>query len=325
MKNSRSNIRPAASPRWPAAILVLLSLAYVSAILILDQRQGTAGVLSRVAPALLPAALLTLVHLLIRYVRWRWLLHQKGQRFPFFEGLLAYFAGFAFTVSPGKVGELVRIRYFARMGVPPTQTIACFVFERLADLVVVLLLASLIMGRASGFAVAVGFVLAIFAIVVILASWRAPYTVVQRILRHHRWHRSGRFIRVFRHGLKGAMSYVNPRSLCIAFGFGFIAWATISLIIVGFVEALALNLPKFHVFAIQPAATLIGAASMLPGGVGSTEAAIVLLLRQSGVIVELGAIIAVATRVASLWLAMVLGILAMVLLELRGTRTDLIS
>jgi uncharacterized protein (TIRG00374 family) len=73
--------------------------------------------------------------------------------------------------------------------------------------------------------------------------------------------------------------------------------------------------------SLQPAATLIGAASMIPGGIGTTEAALALLLGRLSVDPVAAVGVAVTFRLATLWFAVGLGILATHLLE-RWSRTD---
>ncbi|MGB0400245.1 lysylphosphatidylglycerol synthase domain-containing protein, partial [Stenotrophomonas sp.] len=70
------------------------------------------------------------------------------------------------------------------------------------------------------------------------------------------------------------------------------------------------------VLGIYPLAMLIGALSLVPGGVGTTEAAIVLMLGASGVEVDAALTVAIGIRLVSLWLAVIVGMLAMARLEL---------
>jgi uncharacterized protein (TIRG00374 family) len=67
--------------------------------------------------------------------------------------------------------------------------------------------------------------------------------------------------------------------------------------------------------SIFSAATLIGSVSMLPGGLVSTESSMLLLLTQVG----LGTVTALASvliiRVCSLWLAIGIGVAALIYLK----------
>lgn len=63
--------------------------------------------------------------------------------------------------------------------------------------------------------------------------------------------------------------------------------------------------------ALFPAAMLAAAASMLPGGLGSTEATLVALLTLGGTLAVVG------IRLATRWLATVMGMAAFGWLEVR--------
>ena len=58
----------------------------------------------------LVAALMSLINYVLRAIRWRWYLARLGHAFSFKYALLTYCAGFAFTLSPGKLGEVARAR-----------------------------------------------------------------------------------------------------------------------------------------------------------------------------------------------------------------------
>ena len=57
--------------------------------------------------------------------------------------------------------------------------------------------------------------------------------------------------------------------------------------------------------------TIAGGVSMLPGGLGSAEIGLLGLLRLSGVGADTAAVATLATRIATLWFAVALGLLAL--------------
>ena len=123
--------------------LAIVTAAYLGVLVWIDSANGIFDQLHTLAGAMPALLVLTVASWLLRYGRWRWLLRLDGFDSQGWRSLAAYLAGFAFTATPGKVGELVRIRYFARQGVPACTVISAFVFERLLDLVAVLMLAAL--------------------------------------------------------------------------------------------------------------------------------------------------------------------------------------
>lgn len=69
--------------------------------------------------------------------------------------------------------------------------------------------------------------------------------------------------------------------------FGLAAWLLTSLSFVWLCSSLSLDLPWPAAMGIYPLAMLLGALSFVPGDIGTTEAAIVVMLRQCGASLDL--------------------------------------
>jgi uncharacterized protein (TIRG00374 family) len=78
---------------------------------------------------------------------------------------------------------------------------------------------------------------------------------------------------------------------------------------------MGLQLDPIVAFGIYPLAMLVGALSFVPGGVGTTELAIVLMLDRLGIATADAIAVAVAARLVTLWYAIVVGALAMLRAE----------
>jgi uncharacterized membrane protein YbhN (UPF0104 family) len=293
----------------------LLTLIYVGALVYMDRQNHMFDQIADLASVLPHVALAAFLSFILRYARWRWLLGRRGFCVPRVAGFLSYLAGFALTASPGKVGELVRIRYFGRMGVPAERVIACFIFERVLDLVAVLLLAMLLAGLAPGVTLAFAFVALVIVATIILSRSGRVWVSLAHWLRDTRWHVSARYFLIVGEGLAGAMTFFRPIEFVGSFILGLGAWAIQSLGCVYLLANLGIVVPPLVAFALYPLALLIGAASMLPGGIGTIEAAIVLMLNSFGAPLQLAAIAAIGMRLSTLWFATALGLLAIPILE----------
>jgi uncharacterized protein (TIRG00374 family) len=293
----------------------LLTALYVGALVYVDQQNHVFARGIDLAWLLPQVALFAFISFVLRAARWRWLLGRRRFHFRWVSGFLAYVSGFALTASPGKVGELVRVRYFGALGVPADQVVACFVFERLLDLVAVLLLARFLVGTAPGFATALAFVALVVVTVVALSRSANLWAALAQRLQQVRWHGWARLSLVIGRGLAGAMSFFRPLELAVAIAVGIIAWTIQSFGSVFLLGKLGIIVPPLAAFALYPLALLIGAASMLPGGIGTTEAAMILLLRGFGAPLDLAVLAAIGIRLSNLWFAIALGLLAIPILE----------
>jgi 2-polyprenyl-3-methyl-5-hydroxy-6-metoxy-1,4-benzoquinol methylase/uncharacterized membrane protein YbhN (UPF0104 family) len=142
--------RAAAPPRRIAWVLLLASASAVlvtgvlGTMLVLGQ---LAGSLEAVAPRFwmrLPmVAGLTVASLLVRSLRWVFLLRRAQMRIPIRDAYVGYFAGLSLLLAPFLLGEIAvrAVVHRARGGVPVSITAIVNLWERLLDLVALGLIA----------------------------------------------------------------------------------------------------------------------------------------------------------------------------------------
>ncbi|MGS0538024.1 lysylphosphatidylglycerol synthase transmembrane domain-containing protein [Xanthomonas oryzae pv. oryzicola] len=299
-----------------AAFVVVLCASYVAVLVWVDNGNGTFSRLKDVWHLMLLAIVPVSLTYLFRYWRWQWLLRRKGHRVPMGLGLAGYLAGFALTATPGKAGELMRIRYFARMGIPTERTLGVFVFERASDLLVILslslLAASVFPTLGALAAVVLGFVCVLFG----AAAWPALLDNLAGLTARL----PGRWLRRLTHFCLAAALELRSCLDLPAFGqsmlAGFIALGLTSAVFVSLCVGMGLHLGLIVAFGIYPLAMLIGALSFVPGGVGTTELAIVLMLNRLGISTADAIAVAVAVRVVTLWYAILVGAVSLLAAEL---------
>ncbi|MDA8445098.1 lysylphosphatidylglycerol synthase transmembrane domain-containing protein [Paracidovorax valerianellae] len=291
--------------------------AYVAALAWADARNQVFAQLPQVFAWMPSMAAIAFASYLLRYLRWRWLLARAGHTVPWGAGFLGYLSGFAFTATPGKVGELVRVRYFARHGVPAARTVSAFVYERAFDLLCVVLLAALAIPALPLFAVLVAFVAGMIGAVVVVAARPSWLLRSAAWLRRRGWPRVSRAVRALAMGLAGCKAWLHPLDLGLSLGLGLAAWGMVALSFAWLLHGLGIDLPWRDAASLYPTAMLAGAASMLPAGIGTTEATLVALLALQAVPIGLGTLAAVGIRVATLWFAVLCGFAAIAVLERR--------
>lgn len=257
---------------------------------------------------------LSLFNYSLRFARWHGYLRWLGHALPIGHHLLIYISGFALTTTPGKAGEGVRAVYLARRRVPYAHTVAAMFAERLLDLLSILLLSLLAIVSFTGY---VYWVLAPLAVIAIVL-----WTMHRRPLLKAAQHRVadpqtfvGHVLHVFVHAWERAFVLLSWKPLLGGLLLGCLAWAAegVSVYLIAGRLGLAVALPlAIGIYAIS---MLIGALSFIPGGLGSTEAAMALLLKLSGVAAGTALSVTLIARIATLWFAVVLGLLCLALLE----------
>ncbi|RRN45004.1 UPF0104 family protein [Lautropia dentalis] len=304
--------------RGPLIGFALITLLYLGTLIWLDAQKQVFARLTQLGPALVVMACLALGSFVVRFARWQWLLHRMGHYPPLGYSFLAYMSGFAFTATPGKVGELVRIRYLLPARVPAQTTLGVFVYERLFDLLAVLMLATFHATQSPVLMASVSAFVLVLAVVVLGCTWnpRLFNQVIVPLRRLHAW-RLVLLLRTLRDGLCQSRRLATPLDTAISLGTGLMAWLFTAGAFVWLLHQLDIVLPWHVSQSIYPIAMLAGAASMIPGGMGSTEATIVALLMSQGIEPATAGLAAVGARLATLWFSILLGFLAMLCLNVR--------
>lgn len=297
--------------RGPLIGFALITLLYLGTLIWLDAQKQVFSRLTQLGPALVVMACLALGSFIVRFARWQWLLHRMGQRPPLGYSFLAYMSGFAFTATPGKVGELVRIRYLLPAGIPAQTTLGVFVYERLFDLLAVLMLATLHATHSPALLASVTVFVVTMAMVVWACTTR-PYLFNRAIvlLRRVDAMRPARLLRTLRDGLQNSRRLTTPLDAAVSLATGLPAWLLTAGAFMHLLDHIGVALPWQTAISIYPIAMLAGAASMIPGGMGSTEVTIVGLLLAQGVNTTSATLAAVGIRITTLWLSILLGFLA---------------
>ena len=281
-------------------VLGLVATAYAAALLIWGDSPGAMKAsLARLWSWVgLQAAILCLLGYGLRGMRWRlWMAHY-GRHFGWLQGLRLYLAGYAFTPTPGNIGEATRGLMLASNPLGARHSLAIFGAERLADLLCLLLLSlpgvvwlaghegvknsrTVMMALA-----ALGLVL-LFGLAAAL-RWRAALRVRFAWLRE-----------------AGHCLTVRP---LVWFSLTLAAWAGQGVAAWLVCRELGVDIELITVTGFYAVAMVAGALSALPAGLGGTEAVLAGLLAAHGATPGTALTVTVLIRLLTLWLAVAIGV-----------------
>jgi uncharacterized protein (TIRG00374 family) len=126
--------------------------------------------------------------------------------------------------------------------------------------------------------------------------------------RLRRWPRG--FVRA-RRAVRALETLAPPRIFLPALALGTVGWCSEGLSFYVLLHVLGAALNPLACMFIFSFSMLVGAISVLPGGLGSTEATMVGLLASEGVPFETALVATGVVRVTTLWFAVGLGLLAL--------------
>lgn len=302
MKWRALRVGPAALFVGAGAILYVATLAWSGSEQTWDALRRIGGVVTVLGTLIASCAYL------IRFARWHVLLAAMGHRLPMTEHLRIYLSGLSLNMTPGKLGETIRTALLLPRGVRASQSLAAFLADRLSDVLGVALL-----GVAAGWVTGLRDLLlsAIFVIgllgtmllrrVVRSADWLRP-------LAHGRSQsRLARAMRALHMPLvEWTELWIAPRvGFCVALAA--LAYGLQGLVFHAYAVAVGVELPMATSLFIFASSTLIGAASLIPGGLGAMEAALIYQLVEAGASRGQALAATLAIRLSTLWTGMLLG------------------
>ena len=262
-----------------------------------------------------PVLVLSLLNYVLRFCRWQWYLGHLGHMLPPLRHLTYYLAGFAFTTTPGKIGEAIRSIYLRPHGVGYVDSLAALFVERFLDMLAVLLLALL----AAGFFSEVWWPGICAAILVVAAFAAVSRPELRRVItarlsrsRSPRFQRFGGQVGSL---LRSSEALLRPRMLVGGVMLGLIAWGAEGIGLYLILRGLEVEVTVLAAIGVYAAGILIGALSFIPGGLGSTEAAMVVMLSVLGLDLSTALAATIVCRVATLWFAVALGFSAFASIE----------
>ncbi len=254
---------------------------------------------------------------LLRFLRWNLYLRTFGYRLPLWLNFNIYMSAFALTTTPGKAGETIRSVYLKTHGIPYSRSLAMFFTERFLDVVVITLLAALSLLSFSQYGKFILGATAVPVLVLPLLQNRAvlhKLTSLAAAIRLERLRRlAGHLVAL----LDSAQVLLRWNRLYPALLLGLLAWSIQGVAFYFIASTLGMEISVATAMSIYAISLLAGAVSFVPGGIGTTEGVMGLLLLRTGASGVFAASIPLISRISTLWFAVLLGLIASSLLGLR--------
>jgi uncharacterized protein (TIRG00374 family) len=307
-------------------LMALLGVAVFALVVAWGDAPAVLRALADFPPLLVvPVLLLTVWNYALRWLKWQWYLSILGlSRLPKTTTTLVFLSGFAMSLTPGKAGELTKSLFLKDLAGAPIARTAPIVFaERLTDGIAMLLLAS---AGLIGFRLGVPALLAVAAgavAAVILIQARPLAHALFRLAEHIK--PAQRLIASLELAYDSARELLSWRRLAIAVGIGTVSWAgeclALYLILLGLGAQPGPTLLNQATFALA-SASLVGSASLLPGGLGAAEGTVAGVLELlAGQPREVAAAATLLIRACTLWFGVALGSVALAALTRRALRS----
>jgi uncharacterized protein (TIRG00374 family) len=250
-----------------------------------------------------------------RFTRWLYYLKVLKVSVPLGQNAAIFASGLSMTISPGKLGEVLKSVFVRQAsGAPIARTAPAVVAERATDgtgMVIWGFIGAFALNL-SPFWVFVFLAVAVFGIAV-LRSKTLSLLAERVLLRLPLLHKLAPHLHAF-HGASNEL--LGARPLLVGTAISFLSWGLECLAVYLCAVGLGADAGFLMVTFVFAVSSLLGVLSMIPGGIGAVEAGLALqFVRLAGMPTGLAGALTLVIRLATLWWATLIGVLGLLLVR----------
>jgi uncharacterized protein (TIRG00374 family) len=259
---------------------------------------------------LLPILLvLSFLNYFTRYFKWDYYLSVIKVEINKLDSLSIFMSGLIMSITPGKVGELLKSYLVKEVtNVPVSRTAPVIFAERITDFLSLLLIA--IIGAYTfdyGLKLALGITAFFIILIYIISNKKVSLSILNYL---ERFSFLKKHLANIHHAYESSYQLLRPLPLLTMTIASLVAWLFeclgYHLILLNF----GINFGFFWASFSYAFATIIGALSMLPGGLGVTEGSLTYFLVKKGAANNVAVATTFIVRVVTLWFAVLVGIIS---------------
>ena len=255
----------------------------------------------------------------VLFFRWHLLLRNAKIFIPVKDSFLIFTSGFALTIIPGKVGELVKSQLLkTKFGIARSKTVPIVILEQFYSAIGIVTLSFFGIWYFELGVYVLGFFTAMLVFVFVLLSSRKAFNKIVSLLEKRKF--TSKFVEplsssydAIKNGIRGPITlYASGLSIL----FWLIEAISIYFILLAFeVEAIGF----LTIISTYTTSIMLGILSFLPIGIGVVEGTLTSFFTMQGIDVSLALTIVVVIRLFTRWYGVSFGFIA---LKLSGGLTN---
>lgn len=253
--------------------------------------------------------LLSFGNYLFRFLKWDYFLSIINVKIKRIDSFSIFMSGLIMSVTPGKMGELMKSYLVKEIsGTPMSRTFPVIFVERITDfvsLIFITLIGAYIFNFGREIIIGVGI---FFLIVLIVISNRNIALRIIGLLEKIKFLK--KHLESIQNAYESSYLMLRPWPLILSTIISIISWSFeclgYHLILINFNLKISFLWAAFS----YGFATIVGAITMLPGGLGVTEGSLTFMLIRNNFPKDLAVASTFIVRVVTLWFALLVGILS---------------
>lgn len=272
---------------------------------------------------LLPLVLiLSFMNYVSRFFKWDYYLSILNVKIKRVDSFSIFMSGLIMSVTPGKMGELLKAYLVKQIsGTPISRTAPIIFAERITDfisLVIIALIGAYIYDYGRNIVLAVGIFFLI--VVVVISNKNIALPIINQF---EKIKPLKKYLLNIHSAYESSYLLLRPLPLFYMTMLSFVSWSFECLGYHLILTNFDVNVSNMWASFSYAFATIIGAISMLPGGLGLTEGSLTYLLIQKSYSKEVAVASTFIIRAVTLWFAVLVGIISVGLYQKRfGKITD---
>ena len=249
------------------------------------------------------------------YYRWVLLLRNLNYNLPHKKNFQIFLSGFALSVTPGKVGELLKSQLLKdSFGIPRKITAPVILVERLYNAVGIVTVSSF----GIWFFDFSGIVILITTciLVVIFVSLRIKKLFLILIQKISKIKFLSKFSDSFSDSYDVVNTSIKPKIFIISSLLSVVYWILESIAVYFILRSFGIDfLELYNVIPAYATSIILGVASLMPAGLGVVEGTLVGLLSIQGLAISTAITLTIFIRIFTIWYSVIVGFVALKLVD----------
>lgn len=249
------------------------------------------------------------------YYRWVLLLRNLNYNLPHKKNFQIFLSGFALSVTPGKVGELLKSQLLKdSFGIPRKITAPVILVERLYNAVGIVIVSSF----GIWFFDFSGIVILITTciLVVIFVSLRIKKLFLILIQKISKIKFLSKFSDSFSDSYDVVNTSIKPKIFIISSLLSVVYWILESIAVYFILRSFGIDfLELYNVIPAYATSIILGVVSFMPAGLGVVEGTLVGLLSIQGLAISTAITLTIFIRIFTIWYSVIVGFVALKLVD----------
>ncbi len=253
--------------------------------------------------------LLSFANYSVRFLKWDYYLSITKVKVGKIDSFSIFMSGLIMSITPGKVGELLKSYLVKQIkDVPISKTAPIIFVERITDFTSLMIIA--LIGAYSfsyGKEIVVAVTIALVILLIILSNKKIAFPLL-KLLEKNKF--LNKHLEKIHNAYNSSSIMLKPLPLFYMTIVSLIAWSFECLSYYLILIIFKINVNLLWASFSYAFATIVGAISMLPGGLGVTEGSLTFLAINKGFPKEIAVASTFIIRIVTLWFAVFVGIIS---------------